>query len=223
MAQPLLRCGYVPGSAGAAPAPNVADSADSAGHPVGGQHRASSRAGDALHWAPLNWFGYLLLVAGPVALDGGADGAGYASGRSRIVNWRPMSGTSLVGTLDGISIYEITPTATTFLADEYERWGHLRVVTVVPGRSACRVGPRRRGDRLLRPALARPPGEAHAARRLRQGRGQRGRIPRASGRAEGNPPLATALTPRRSRYAFGFTGRQCDTLSWLHAGCGAAW
>jgi hypothetical protein len=22
---------------------------------------------------------------------------------------------------------------------------------------------------------------------------------------------------------FGFTGRRCDTLSWLHAGCGAAW
>src|SRR3954468_1519618 len=26
--------------------------------------------------------------------------------------------------LDGMSIYEISPTATTFLADEYERWGH---------------------------------------------------------------------------------------------------
>ena len=35
-----------------------------------------------------------------------------------------MSGTLVVGTLDGMSIYEITPTATTFLADEYERWGH---------------------------------------------------------------------------------------------------
>jgi putative membrane protein len=28
------------------------------------------------------------------------------------------------GRLDGMSIYEITPTATTFLAQEYERWGH---------------------------------------------------------------------------------------------------
>ena len=27
-------------------------------------------------------------------------------------------------TLDGMSIYEITPTATTFLANEGERWGH---------------------------------------------------------------------------------------------------
>ena len=26
------------------------------------------RAGHALHWATLNWFGYLLLVAGPVVL-----------------------------------------------------------------------------------------------------------------------------------------------------------
>ncbi len=31
---------------------------------IGPRHRA----GDALHWAPLNWFGYLLLVAGPVVL-----------------------------------------------------------------------------------------------------------------------------------------------------------
>jgi hypothetical protein len=29
-------------------------------------------------------------------------------------------------------------------------------------------------------------------------------------------PSAVLLT-------FGFTGRRCDTLSWLHAGCGAAW
>jgi putative membrane protein len=35
-----------------------------------------------------------------------------------------MSDAPVVGTLDGMSIYEITPTATTFLADEYERWGH---------------------------------------------------------------------------------------------------
>jgi putative membrane protein len=28
------------------------------------------------------------------------------------------------GILHGMSILEITPTATTFLADEYERWGH---------------------------------------------------------------------------------------------------
>ena len=31
---------------------------------IGPRHRA----GHALHWAPLNWFGYLLLVAGPVVL-----------------------------------------------------------------------------------------------------------------------------------------------------------
>ena len=35
-----------------------------------------------------------------------------------------MSGTLVVGTLDGMSMYEITSTTTTFLADEYERWGH---------------------------------------------------------------------------------------------------
>jgi putative membrane protein len=35
-----------------------------------------------------------------------------------------MPGGSVEGTLDGMSIYEITPTATTFLADEYERWGN---------------------------------------------------------------------------------------------------
>jgi putative membrane protein len=35
-----------------------------------------------------------------------------------------MSDASMAGTLDGMSIYEITPSATTFLADEYERWGH---------------------------------------------------------------------------------------------------
>jgi putative membrane protein len=28
------------------------------------------------------------------------------------------------GRLVGMSIYEITPTATTYLAEEYERWGH---------------------------------------------------------------------------------------------------
>ncbi len=35
-----------------------------------------------------------------------------------------MSAASVAGTLDGMSIYEITPPATTSLADEYERWGH---------------------------------------------------------------------------------------------------
>ncbi len=35
-----------------------------------------------------------------------------------------MSTAWVASTLDGMSIYEITPTATTFLADEYERWGH---------------------------------------------------------------------------------------------------
>lgn len=35
-----------------------------------------------------------------------------------------MSGRSTRHTLEGMSIYEITPTATTFLADEYERWGN---------------------------------------------------------------------------------------------------
>ena len=35
-----------------------------------------------------------------------------------------MSDAPVAGMLDGMSIYEITPTATTFLADEYERWGH---------------------------------------------------------------------------------------------------
>jgi putative membrane protein len=35
-----------------------------------------------------------------------------------------MSDATVAGTLDGMSIYEITPTATTFLADENERWGH---------------------------------------------------------------------------------------------------
>ena len=31
-----------------------------------GSNGPRHRAGHALHWAPLNWFGYLLLVAGPV-------------------------------------------------------------------------------------------------------------------------------------------------------------
>src|SRR5262245_35885081 len=31
---------------------------------IGPRHRA----GHVLHWAPLNWFGYLLLIAGPVVL-----------------------------------------------------------------------------------------------------------------------------------------------------------
>ena len=35
-----------------------------------------------------------------------------------------MSDAPVAGTLDGMTIYEIAPTATTFLADEYERWGH---------------------------------------------------------------------------------------------------
>jgi len=35
-----------------------------------------------------------------------------------------MPAASVAGTLEGMSIYEITPTTTTFLADEYERWGH---------------------------------------------------------------------------------------------------
>ena len=35
-----------------------------------------------------------------------------------------MSGGSARDRLDGMSIYEISPTATTFLADEYERWGN---------------------------------------------------------------------------------------------------
>ena len=108
-----------------------------------------------------------------------------------------MSGTSPLGTLDGMSIYEITPTATTFLADEYGRWGHhgWSPWFLVVG---CVFRPSSSGRSGSRPALARPPGDPHAARRVRQGQGQRGRIPRASSRAEGNPPLATALTPRSS-------------------------
>ena len=35
-----------------------------------------------------------------------------------------------------MSIYEITPTATTFLAEEYERWGHHGLLAVVPASSA---------------------------------------------------------------------------------------
>ena len=102
------------------------------------------------------------------------------------------------GTLDGMSIYEITPTATTFLADEYERWGHhawspwflvvrLVVLALVSGRSSTSPGAG---------AAARG---AHAARRIRQGRGQRGRVPRTAGRAEGNPPLVTAAPRARVR------------------------
>ena len=35
-----------------------------------------------------------------------------------------MRRVSAIRTLEDMTIYEITPSATTFLADEYERWGH---------------------------------------------------------------------------------------------------
>jgi putative membrane protein len=35
-----------------------------------------------------------------------------------------MRRASAIRTLEDMTIYEITPSATTFLADEYERWGH---------------------------------------------------------------------------------------------------
>jgi hypothetical protein len=35
---------------------------------VVGSNRPRHRGGPDLHWVPLNWFGYLLLIAGPVAL-----------------------------------------------------------------------------------------------------------------------------------------------------------
>ena len=62
--------------------------------------------------------------SGLVRPGGGADGASYSWRRIRIDDCRQMSAAWRAGTLDGMSTYEITPTATTFLADEYERCGH---------------------------------------------------------------------------------------------------
>jgi putative membrane protein len=85
-----------------------------------------------------------------------------------------MSGTLVVGTLDGMRISEITPTATTFLADEYERWGHhawsqwflvvrLVVLVLVVGAIVyfARRWRGRQGERTLRDAYAK--GEVNEA------------------------------------------------------------
>ena len=50
-----------------------------------------------------------------------------------------MSGTLVVGTLDGMSMYEITSTTTTFLADEYEAKedGQRCYAAPVPIRLVC--------------------------------------------------------------------------------------
>jgi putative membrane protein len=85
-----------------------------------------------------------------------------------------MSGASVAGTLDDMSIYEITPTATTFLADEYERWGHhawspwflvVRLVVLVLVIGAVLYFARRwrgrGGERTLRDAYAK--GEVNEA------------------------------------------------------------
>ena len=90
--------------------------------------------------------------------------------------WRPMSGTSPVGTLDGMSIYEITPTATTFLADEYGHWGHhawspwflvvrLVVLVLVVGAIVyfARRWRGRQGERTLRDAYAYAKGKVNEA------------------------------------------------------------
>ena len=85
-----------------------------------------------------------------------------------------MSDASLASTLDGMSIYEITPTAATFLADEYERWGHhawspwflvVRLVVLVLVIGAIVYFARRLrgrgGERTLRDAYAK--GEVNEA------------------------------------------------------------
>jgi putative membrane protein len=85
-----------------------------------------------------------------------------------------MSAASVAGTLDGMSIYEITPPATTFLADEYERWGHhawspwflvVRLVVLVLVIGAILYFARRwrgrPGERTLRDAYAK--GEVNEA------------------------------------------------------------
>ncbi|WP_396915740.1 hypothetical protein [Mycolicibacterium sp.] len=73
-----------------------------------------------------------------------------------------------------MSIYEITPTTTTFLADEYERWGHhgfspwflvIRLVVLVLIIGAIvyfvRRNRGRQGERTLRDAYAK--GEVNEA------------------------------------------------------------
>ena len=85
-----------------------------------------------------------------------------------------MSGTLVVGTLDGMSMYEITSTATTFLAEEYERWRHhawspwflvvrLVVLVLVVGAIVyfARRWRGRQGERTLRDAYAK--GEVNEA------------------------------------------------------------
>ena len=57
------------------------------------------------------------------------------------------------GRLDGMTIYEITPTATTFLAERVRALGPSRLVAVVPASSAwCSWSLVIVGDRLCRPA-----------------------------------------------------------------------
>ncbi len=85
-----------------------------------------------------------------------------------------MSAASVAGTLDGMSIYEITLPATTSLADEYERWGHhawspwflvVRLVVLVLVIGAILYFARRwrgrPGERTLRDAYAK--GEVNEA------------------------------------------------------------
>jgi len=85
-----------------------------------------------------------------------------------------MSDACAVGTLDVMSIYEITPTATTFLADESQRWGHhawspwflvVRLVVFVLIAGAIVYFARRwrgrQGERTLRDAYAK--GEVNEA------------------------------------------------------------
>jgi putative membrane protein len=78
------------------------------------------------------------------------------------------------GMLENMSIYGITPTATTFLADEYERWGHhafspwfllIRLVVFILIIGAIVYFARRwrgrQGERTLRDAYAK--GEVNEA------------------------------------------------------------
>src|SRR3954454_15203727 len=67
--------------------------------------------------------------------------------------------------------------------------GPLRLAPLVLRRAPGGPGAGDRRHLAYRAGPARHPRNPHAARRLRQGRGQRGRVPRALGRVEGNPPL----------------------------------
>src|SRR3954447_13698488 len=67
--------------------------------------------------------------------------------------------------------------------------GPVRLAPLVLRRAPGGPGAGDRRHLAYRAGPARHPRNPHAARRLRQGRGQRGRVPRALGRVEGTPPL----------------------------------